>query len=108
MDKEHRESVGVQVYHFLSDIHCYLVLDVVVGLIVVRWKRSSAGYKEVHVHVVVDTVADVHVVAVSVVLIVVIVVVVVVLVGIVDNVGSNSGGNDSSSEITPYRASTAA
>ena len=82
-------------------------MDVVVGLIVVSRKRSSARYKEVHVHVVVDTVADVHVVAIGVVLIVVIVVVVVVLVGVVDNVCSDSGGNNSSSEISPDRASSA-
>ena len=101
MDREHRESVVVQVKHFLFDMHCYLVLDVVVGLVVVCRKRSAARYKEVHVHVVVPAVANVHVVAVGVVLVVVIVVVVVVLVGIVDNVGGHSGGYNSSSEITP-------
>ena len=82
-------------------MHCYLVLDVVVGLAAFCRKRSAAWYKEVHVHVVVVAVADVHVVAVGVVLVVVIVVVVVVLVGVVDNVGGHSGGNNSSSEITP-------
>ena len=52
MDKEHRESVVVQVNHLLSDMHCYLVLNVVVSLIVVQRKRPSARYKEVHVHVI--------------------------------------------------------
>ena len=81
-------------------MHFYLVLQLVLGLIVVCGKRSSSGYEEVHVHIVVATVTNVHVVAVGVVLVVVIVVVV-VLVGVVDDVGGNSGGNNSCSEITP-------
>ena len=97
------------VYYSLSLPYHHLQL-VVAGCLNILFccEGSSTRNEKVHVHVVVDTVANVHVVAISVVLVVVIVVVVVVLVGIVDNVGSNSGSNDSSSEITPYRASTAA
>ena len=107
MDREHRESV-VKLNYSDPVMLCHLVLDVVVGLIISFGKRSSARYKEIHVHVVVDAVANIHVVAVGVILVVVIVVVVVVLVGVVDDVSSNSSGNNSSSEITPDGVSTAA
>ena len=69
--------------------------------ILVCCEGSSTGNEKVHVHVVVDTVANIHVVAIRVVLIVVIVVVVVVLVGIVDNVGGHCGGNNAGGEVAP-------
>ena len=103
MDREHRES-DVKLNYSDPVMLCHLVLDVVISF----GKRSPARYKEIHVHVVVDAVANIHVVAVGVVLVVVIVVVVVVLVGVVDDVSSNSSGNNSSSEITPDGVSTAA
>ena len=107
MDREHRES-DVKLNYSDPVMLCHLVLDVVISLIISFGKRSPARYKEIHVHVVVDAVANIHVVAVGVVLVVVIVVVVVVLVGVVDDVSSNSSGNNSSSEITPDGVSTAA
>ena len=98
---ENTESLFNVQLNFILGSHSYLVLDVVVGLVAACWKRPATRYKEVHVHVVVGAVANVHVVAVGVVLVVVIVVVVVVLVGVVDNIGGDSGGNNPSSEITP-------
>ena len=90
------------VYYSLSLPYHHLQLVVAGCLnILVCCEGSSTGNEKVHVHVVVDTVANVHVVAISVVLIVVIVVVVVVLVGIVDNVGGHCGGNNAGGEVAP-------